>query len=310
MTRVRPILIAGPTASGKSALALALAERLGGTVVNADSMQVYREIPILAARPTAADEARAPHRLYGHVPSTEAYSAGRFIREVSALLPAIQAAGSFPIIVGGTGLYFKALLEGLSPIPSVPDDIRAHWRREGERLGPDALHAVLAKRDPAMATRLERGDRQRIVRALEVLDATGRSLADWQNQPGSPVVPAGGCVGIVLSPPRDWLHERSAARFDAMMAMGALAEAEAAEAMALDGDLPAARALGMRPLRAHVRREIELEMAVTRAKAETRQYIKRQETWLRRHMMSWKRLSAQEKERNADQVITFMNSTP
>ena len=178
--RPGPILIAGPTASGKSALALELAERHGGVVINADSMQVYAELPILSARPTGEDEAQAPHRLYGHVSARVPYSVARWLEDVAAVLAEAIADGRRPILVGGTGLYFKALTEGLSPLPKVPADIRARWRETAQRSAPEMLYELLRKRDPAMAHRLAPGDVQRVTRALEVIDATGRSLADWQ----------------------------------------------------------------------------------------------------------------------------------
>ncbi len=221
MNEKRAILIAGPTASGKSAFALDLAEKKGGVVINADSMQVYRDLRILTARPTPEDEARAPHRLYGHVPGSEAYSAARFADEASRAIADVRALGRVPIIVGGTGLYFKALLEGLSPVPPVPDDVRAHWRGEADRLGAAALHAVLAHRDPVMAGRLKATDPQRMVRALEVLEATGRSLADWHETPGQPVLQEAETERFVLMPERDELYRRCDARFEAMMAAGA-----------------------------------------------------------------------------------------
>lgn len=179
MNDLRPILIAGPTAGGKSGLALRLAERYGGTIINADSMQVYRELRVLTARPSAAQVAQAPHALYGFVDASERYSAGRYVSDAVRAIELARNAGRRPIIVGGTGLYFKALLEGLSPIPEVPEEIRRYWRQEAGDVGPEALHDVLTRRDPQMAARLAPSDPQRLVRALEVLDATGVSLAEW-----------------------------------------------------------------------------------------------------------------------------------
>ena len=183
----RAVLIAGPTASGKSALALAVAGRLGGVIVNADSMQVYRDLRIITARPGAADEALVPHRLYGHVDAAENYSVGRWCYDVRAVLDEARQAGRLPILVGGTGLYFKALTEGLSAVPPTPPEIRAAVRARCDAEGAQALHAELARRDPAMAGRLKPGDRMRVARALEVLEATGRSLADWQHD-GMPAI--------------------------------------------------------------------------------------------------------------------------
>ena len=288
-----PILIAGPTASGKSALALEMAARHGGAVLNADSMQVYRELRILTARPTPEEEARAPHRLFGHVSVRDAYSVGRWLDDVAGALAWCAGAGYRPIIVGGTGLYFKALLEGLAPIPSVAPEIRAHWRREaGVRTAPE-LHKVLAERDPEMAARLDPGDTQRIVRALEVIDSTSVSLAEWQRRPGTPLIREHEAECYVVSRSREEVRRRVDTRFDAMMAAGALEEARAIAALDLDPELPAARAHGLRPLLAYLRGKMTLDAAVEAGKLETRQYVKRQEIWLRRNMIAWKTISSQ-----------------
>lgn len=312
MKDARPaaILIAGPTASGKSGLALALAERLGGVVINADSMQVYAELRVLTARPSDEDCARVPHRLYGHVPAREAYSAGRFIIEAAAAIAEAQAAGLVPIIAGGTGLYFKALLEGLAPIPAIPDPIRAHWRAEGERNGAEALHAMLASRDPVMARRLRATDTQRIVRALEVLEATGRSLAEWQALPGEPVLPVPETLRLVVEIERDELYRRCDARFDTMLAGGALDEAAGLAALRLDPALPSMRALGAAPLMQLIGGRMPREEAAAAGKAETRQYAKRQLTWLRRHMISWHRGIAKDLECHVLQSIADVRSAP
>ena len=307
MSTPRPILIAGPTASGKSALALALADRLGGTVINADSMQVYRDLNILSARPSAADEARVPHALYGFVPASEAYSTGRFVIDAAAAIDAAMAAGRRPIIVGGTGLYFKALLEGLSPVPPIPDDIRQHWRGLEAKHGAYALWTVLMDDDPEMALRLDPNDGQRIVRALEVRQATGKSLADWQRMPGTPVIDAA-AVKLVVLPERAVLYDRAARRFDAMMAAGALEEARTLNTLDLDPALPAMRALGAGPLIAAVRGEIAITDAVAQSKTETRQYIKRQETWLKRNMIAWNYIYKKEMESILAVAIAFIQS--
>jgi tRNA dimethylallyltransferase len=220
-TNAAPILIAGPTASGKSALALAVAEHVGGVIINADSMQVYRELRILSARPGADEEARVPHALYGFVPAAEAYSTGRFVKDAAAVIAEARNDGRRPVIVGGTGLYFKALLEGLSPIPQIDDAIRNHWRAEAERRGAADLHRELMARDELMAARLAPGDTQRIVRALEVIEQTGRSLADWQRQPGTPIVEEAKTVRLLATLDRAELHTRADARLDRMFADGA-----------------------------------------------------------------------------------------
>ncbi len=303
-----PILIAGPTASGKSALALALAERCGGVVINADSMQVYSELRILTSRPTATDEARVPHALYGHVPACEAYSTGRFVTDVTVALDVARARGQRPIIAGGTGLYYKALLEGLSPVPAIPDDVRQHWRDLETEHGAGALYKVLLSDDPEMAARLDTNDGQRIVRALEVVHATGKSLAEWQRTPGVPVIDPGTAVKLLVMPDRATLHARAQARFDQMMMAGALAEAEALAALKLDPALPAMRALGVAPLIRAGRGETPLEAAIGEAKAETRQYIKRQETWMKTKMITWKHVKTKEMEIILGEVIAFIQS--
>lgn len=310
MADMRPILIAGPTASGKSALALRLAGETRGVILNADSMQVYEELRILSARPKAEELAQAPHRLYGHVPMREGYSVGRFVREAEDAIFKVQAEGLRPIVVGGTGLYFKALLEGLSPIPAIPPEIRRHWRREADRIGPGKLHRHLAELDALTASRLSPTDPQRIVRALEVLEATGRPLSEWQAEPGRPVLRPDETVRLVVMPQREVLHQRSEARFDRMMAEGALEEAERIAALDLDPDLPGMRALGLRPLIAHLRGEMSLGEAVAEGKAETRRYIKRQATWINGNMRSWNAIFTQEMESQTSEIVTFIDSLP
>jgi tRNA dimethylallyltransferase len=286
-----PILIAGPTASGKTALALEMALRHGGAIINADSMQVYRELRILTARPTPEEEAQVPHRLFGHVSVRDAYSVGRWLDDVADALAWCADAGRRPVIVGGTGLYFKALLEGLAPVPPVDPEIRAHWRGEAGRRAAAQLHVVLAKRDSEMASRLDPGDTQRIVRALEVIDSTGVSLAEWQRRPGTPLIREADAECYVIRRPRAEVRHRVDVRFDAMIAEGALEEARAIAALQLDPELPAARAHGLRPLLGHLRGEIDLADAIEAGKLETRQYVKRQEIWIRRNMIAWKNIN-------------------
>lgn len=283
-----PILIAGPTASGKTALALELAARCGGAIINADSMQVYRELRVLTARPTPREEEQAPHHLFGHVSVTEAYSVGRWLIDAEAALARCRETGHRPIVVGGTGLYFKALLEGLAPVPPVAADIRAHWRREADGQPPGALHDILARRDPEMAVRLAPADTQRIVRALEVLDSTGVSLTQWQRRRGTALIREAEAERYVVMRGRAEVRARCDARFDAMIAAGALDEARVLMAMNLDPGLPATRAHGLRALQRHLRGEVTLAEAIEAGKLETRQYVKRQETWLKRHMIAWK----------------------
>ena len=280
------VLIAGPTASGKSAAALNLAEKLGGTVINTDSMQVYSELRVLTARPTQAEEARAPHRLYGHVSVNERYSVGRYVDEAEAALSESRNAGRVPIFVGGSGLYFNALTKGLSPIPSVPLSVRDVLEKRIAEIGLPAFFAEFAEKDPDTVAGLQPNDRQRILRAASVFVATGRSLKKWQNIKGASPLEDFRLARFVIAPRREALHDRIARRFDRMIAGGALEEARALQA--LDPTLPAAGALGLPQLQAHLRGESSLEEACTRAVTETRRYAKRQMTWFRRFMADWK----------------------
>jgi len=284
---IEAILIAGPTASGKSAAALALARALGGTVINADSMQVYRELRVLTARPAAADLVAIPHRLYGTVPATEAYSVGHWLGDAAAAIEEARAQSRLPILVGGTGLYFKALLEGLSPIPDIPDETRAHWRQRAAKLTPAELHRELAARDRVMAERLPPSDPQRLVRALEVIDATGVSLSDWQGTAGSPILKDDAVLKLVVAPERETVYAAIDARFDVMLEEGALEEVAALMALQLDEGLPVMRAHGVRELAAHLEGDMSLEDAATKAKTESRRYAKRQMTWAKRFMTDW-----------------------
>ena len=294
----RAVLIAGPTASGKSALALALAEEVERAgrrlwIVNADSMQVYDALRILTARPSLDDEARFAHRLYGRVPAETRYSVGAWLRDVSPVLNEAQAAQALPILVGGTGLYFKALTEGLAAIPDVPAEIRAAWRERAEREGAGPLHALLVERDPVSAATIRAADTQRITRALAVLDATGQALSVWKTARHTPpLLDIGKTARFVIEPDRAALYRRIDARFDNMIAEGALAEVEALAERNLDPSLPAMKALGVREFRAALRGEITTTAAVERAKMETRRYAKRQSTWFRNQMPDWPRLKA------------------
>jgi tRNA dimethylallyltransferase len=283
----RTILIAGPTASGKSALALALARGAGGTIVNADSMQVYRDLRILTARPTPEEESQAPHRLYGHVDGAVNYSVGRYLEDAARSIEEAGAARERLIVVGGTGLYFKALLEGLSPVPRVPQAIRDAVRSESEGRPATALHAELTARDPDTARGLAPTDRLRILRALEVLAATGQPLAAFRGrkQPG----PLAGVdpVKIFLAPDRVLLRERIDRRFETMIAQGALEEARALGQRGLDPALPVMRAHGVPALLAHLRGELSLAEAIAVGQADTRRYAKRQFTWFRHQMPDW-----------------------
>lgn len=291
--RVPVVVIGGPTASGKSALALAVAEEFGGTIINADSMQVYRELAVLTARPGPADLARAPHRLYGVLGVAERCSAARWRELAVAEIVASHRARRLPIVVGGTGLYLKALLDGLSPIPDIPPAIREAALSRLAAQGAPAFHAELGRRDPAMAARLQPQDRQRLVRAWEVLEATGRSLAEWQRdrpQPG-PDDPALAPIAFVLEPPRAALYTACDGRLTAMLAAGALDEVAALDRRGLAPDLPALKAVGVPELLAHLRGELTLPAALAAAQQATRRYAKRQITWFRNQMPAAERLA-------------------
>ena len=283
----RAVLIAGPTASGKSALALALAEAFGGTIINADSMQVYRDLRIVTARPSAQEEARVPHLLYGHVDAAENYSVGRWCVDASAALAAVERAGRLPVVVGGTGLYFKALTRGLAAVPPIPPQIRSAVRERLEREGTAALYAELSARDAATAHRLMPRDRARVTRALEVILATGRSLTDWHREGMKPALDPAVAVKLFLDVERVELYRRIDARFDAMLASGALDEVRALRRRDLDPALPAMKAHGVPWLIRHLNGEIDLAAAVEGAKRDTRRYSKRQGTWFRHQLPDW-----------------------
>ena len=274
-----PVLIAGPTASGKSGLALKLAERQGGVIVNADALQVYACWRVLTARPSAADEALVPHRLYGHVGRDQDYSVGHWLREVAQVL----ASDARPIIVGGTGLYFTALTAGLAAIPAIPAQVRAEGdarRRAGDVAG------MLAALDPATRAAIDPQNPARVQRAWEVLRATGRGLADWQAATGPALLPLARAQALVLAPDPAWLGARIDARFDAMMAAGALDEVRA-QLPHWNPAQPSARAIGARELVAYLRGEIGRDQAVALARIASRQYAKRQRTWFRSRMAGW-----------------------
>lgn len=286
------ILIAGPTASGKSRLALMLAERIGARIVNADSMQVYAMLERVTARPDRAALDRAPHHLYGHVDPARAYSTGAWLRDVAALVEQFGADNARFIFVGGTGLYFRALEGGLSDMPDIPHSVRRRWRERLVREGGAVLHDELAARDPASAARLAPADGQRIVRALEVFEHTGRSIGDWQARRAPAIVDPGTARRLVLDVDRAALTRRIERRFDDMMASGALDEVRALVARGLDPNLPAMKAIGVPELSAALAGETTLEDAVSRAKTATRRYAKRQATWFRNQLdSSWTKIA-------------------
>jgi tRNA dimethylallyltransferase len=298
LDKPQAILIAGPTASGKSALAVDLAKAVDGVVINADSMQVYRDLNVLSARPQPDEMGGIAHELYGFVGSGDAYSVGRYIADASVHIAAAKARGQIPVIVGGTGLYFRGLLEGLSPVPEIDPDIRLHWRGIAERDGPDALFKALQARDAEMAQRLMPTDSQRLVRALEVIESTGRSLGYWQAIPGEPVLDAERCIKVVVAINRDKLYRRCNLRFEQMLQQGALFEVARLQALQLDRSFPVMGALGVRPLLAYLDGDCDLDQATERGQTETRQYAKRQLTWLRRNMIAWNDINLLDMKRN------------
>lgn len=283
------ILIAGPTASGKSALALDMAKKSGGFIVNADSMQVYDVLDLLSARPQRDELAEAEHYLYGHVAPSISYSTGKWFADVQALLSRDDLKARTPIFVGGTGLYFRALLGGLSQMPEVPTDVRDHWRNRMSEEGAEALHLLLVKCDPEIAASLRPTDSQRIVRALEVFEGTGKSLLHWQKNTGTALVDDASAKKIVLLPDRKWLGERIAQRFNLMWDHGALDEVRALIALELDPTLPAVKAIGVREISAYFKGEMTRDAAIELSVIATRQYAKRQSTWFRNQLdESWK----------------------
>jgi len=281
VTEFQAVLIAGPTASGKSARAMELAREMNGVIINADSMAVYQDLPILSARPPPEDIAATPHLLFGHIGAERNYSVGQWLADAALALQQARAENRTPLFVGGTGMYFKALLQGLSDIPSVPDEVRARVRAESAGVPPEGLHARLRKIDPLTAERLRPTDPQRILRALEIFAATGAPLASFHNARGKPLLDAARCQCLFLAADREELNLRINARFDAMMAAGALDEARRLFARDLDPALPAMRAVGVPGLLAFLRDECSLEAAVERGKRDSRHYAKRQFTFAR-----------------------------
>jgi tRNA dimethylallyltransferase len=280
----KAVLIAGPTASGKSALALDLARTHGGVVINTDSMQVYRDLRIITARPTPEEEAQVPHRLYGHVDAAVNCSAGMWVADAERVLTETRAEGRLPIFIGGSGLYFKALTRGLSAVPPIPSEVREAIRARLERDGPEVLHGELRRRDPSAAERLKPRDRSRIARALEVVEATGRSLTDWHRDGLPPLLPPDQVTAVFLAPERETLYARIDARFETMLENGALEEVRRLASRRLDPLLPAMKAHGVPALIRHLAGELSLEEVAAIGQLDTRRYAKRQFTWFRHQL--------------------------
>jgi tRNA dimethylallyltransferase len=293
-------LIAGPTASGKSALGIALAERHHGVVINADSAQVYRDLCVLSARPTPEDEARVPHRLFGHIDGAERYSAARWADEARAAIDAAHADGKLPVLVGGTGLYLRTLLDGIAPVPEIDPAVRAEVRA----LPVAAAHAALVPLDPAAAARLAPADTTRVARALEVVRSTGRTLAEWQSERSGGIAARIRLAALVLLPDRDWLMARCDSRAAAMLAGGASDEVRALlDRGEIAADAPVRRAIGVAELAAALRGEISQAEALEQVALSTRQYAKRQYTWFRNQPPpSWKRSHALEARDRIEQI--------
>lgn len=287
------ILITGPTASGKSALAVRLAEQHNGVVINADSMQIYDTLRVLTARPSEEDMQGIPHHLYGHIPASSLYSTGEWLREISALLTELRAERRLPVIVGGTGLYFKALTGGLSDIPPIPADIRERYRQRLIEEGSAPLHQELQARDPEMATVLKPADGQRIVRALEVIEATGNSIKTYQTASGPMIVDPDRAQKLVVLPERSILHERINRRFENMMQSGAVEEVEALLSLDLPPGSSALKAIGVSQIAEMLAGRMSQEDVTEKSAAATRQYAKRQMTWFRNQMgEDWQRVAS------------------
>jgi tRNA dimethylallyltransferase len=289
------LLIAGPTASGKSALALRAARALGGEIVNADALQLYADLRVLSARPSEEEQGGIPHHLFGVAEGADGWSVGRWLRAASPIIGDILARGRTPVVVGGTGLYFKALTEGLADVPPTPAAVRQSVASTFDALGEKRFRDLLASADPDAARRIEAGDRMRLQRAMEVLEATGRPLSAWQAD-SAPALDPYAWRAVAIVPDRAELYARCDARFDAMLAAGALGEVRALLAKALDPNLPVMKAVGVRELERHLAGELTLEAAADLARQETRRYAKRQLTWLRNQTPDWPRVTETEPE--------------
>lgn len=306
----RALLIAGPTASGKTALALSLADRFGGAIINTDSMQVYRDLSIITARPTEEEMARAPHFLFGTVDAALNYSVARWLSDATFAFETAESQGLLPIFVGGTGLYFRALTEGLSDIPPVPEAVRAELRAWAEGRDPAALHARLAACDPETAAHLRPTDPQRILRALEVFEATGRSLRSFHEERRGAALNSGEVLSLFLAPDRDVLRARIDTRFDGMIAAGAVQEVTRLAERKLDPALPAMRAHGVPGIIRALHGDLSMEEAIEKGKADTRAYAKRQHTWFRHQAPDFTWVKPEEAEEAVNEFMAEPSKTP
>ncbi len=302
------ILIAGATASGKSNIAISLAKKYDAVVVNADSMQVYKELNIISARPTIKEMAQVEHRMFGHMSATKAYSVGHWLAEVSTEIVDIIKRGKVPIIVGGTGLYFTALVDGISPIPAIASDIRQHCRQRAAQIGNQQLHDELANVDAKLAAKLKVNDQQRVVRGLEVFLSTGRSLSDWQeNEPLKKfLAPAEGLNlhKFILQPERQYLYDRINKRFDQMVALGGVEEVRKLMEMGLDEDMTALKAIGVRQINQALLGNVSLGDAIEKAKTDSRRYAKRQMTWQKSNLITYNSVIEQQSERKFANILS------
>lgn len=299
-----PILIAGPTASGKSALALRLAEMVDGCIVNADALQVYDCWSILSARPSTKERAKAPHHLYGHIGKRIPYSAGHWLREVEQTL---KITNKRPIVVGGTGLYFLALTKGLAQIPEIPTEIRKAGDELRIKNGNTGFTLALSHNDPKTLAKLDQNNPVRLQRAWEVWTATGRGLSDWQEETSPPLVNPINAVKITLTTERDWLTERIEQRFNKMMEIGALDEVRNYFNDGWDPTLPSAKAIGAQELVAYLNGTLDINSAISQAKAQTRKYAKRQRTWFRSKMADWHQITSSDSLSSVELLKTVSN---
>lgn len=297
------ILIAGATASGKSQIAISLANQFDGVILNADSMQVYSELRVISARPSPEEEAQAEHRMFGHMSAANPYSVGHWLDQVTVEIIDILKSGKTPIIVGGTGLYFTALVDGISPIPDIAPDIRSHWRAQ-----TDDLHEVLVKVDPTLAARLEPNDRQRIIRGLEVFHSTGRTLSDWQaNEPLKQFLPPIDGLQLhkfTLQPERQYLYDRINQRFDMMVELGGIDEVKALMAMGLPADMTALKAIGVRQINQALIGNASMDEAIEKSKTESRRYAKRQMTWQKGNLITYNSIIEQQSARKLANILS------
>ncbi|MEQ8666435.1 MAG: tRNA (adenosine(37)-N6)-dimethylallyltransferase MiaA [Rhodospirillales bacterium] len=300
------LIVAGPTASGKSGLAMAVAEEFDGVVINADSMQVYNELHIVTARPSEADEACVPHRLYGCLPASTKCSVGDWLGLAAPVIEETLAQGRLPVVTGGTGMYLKMLIEGIADVPPIPDDVRAQVSAAYRDLGGPAFRERLMAVDPQSAARLGDGDRQRLVRAMEVFEATGRPLSAWLAAGNASVVDGIRFVTLVIEPDREVLYEAIDRRFDAMIDAGAVDEVREFLALGLDRDLPAMKAVGIRELGSYLAGELNLQSAVGAAQQASRNYAKRQLTWFRNQIQKDFLLNEQYSKSLNEKIFSFI----